>query len=167
MIIILLLLLLLIIIVIKLMYLPTNMGGKGLKKIETLYKLTIKVANYIVRNQDSRIQLVRKLEEKKTANKLKSVMKDAQKYAEELNIKCQFEQTSTTMTYENNTTELQKPAPKLLTAFPANAVVNNLKKEVGNQNWLGALTLLQYSDNDITPDSTAVHYKWRNIPDIL
>ena len=71
------------------------------------------------------------------------------------------------MTYENTTTELQKPAPKLLTAFLANAVVNNLKKEVGNQNWLGALTLLQYSDNNISPDSTAIHYKWHNIPDIL
>ena len=103
---------------------------------------------------------------KKTAKKLKSVLKDAQKYAEELNISCQFDQTLTTMTYENTTTELQKPAPKLLTAFLANAVVNNLKKEVGNQNWLGALTLLQYSDNDISPDSTAIHYKWRNIPDI-
>ena len=55
---------------IKLMYLPTNMGGKGLKQIETLYKLTkIKVANYIVRNQDQRIQLVRKFEVKKTAKK--------------------------------------------------------------------------------------------------
>ena len=114
---------------IKLMYLPTNMGGKGLKQIETLYKLTkVKVANYIVRNQDQRIQLVRKFELKKTAKKLKSVLKDAQKYAEELNIRCQFDQTSTTMTYENTIAELQKPAPKLLTAFLANAVVNNLKR---------------------------------------
>ncbi|KXJ14005.1 hypothetical protein AC249_AIPGENE4132 [Exaiptasia diaphana] len=108
-----------------------------------------------------------KFEEKKTAKKLKSVLKDAPKYADELNIRCQFDQTLTTMTYENTTTEYQKPAPKLLTAFLANAIVNNLKKEVENQNWLGALTLLQYSDNGISPESTAIHYKWRNIPDIL
>ena len=110
---------------------------------------------------------MRKFEERKVAKGLKSVLKDAQKYAEELNIACVYEETKTTMTNEGRTMEVEQPSPKLIAEFLTTAVNNSLTKEVSKQKWLGAFTSLQYEDSNISTDSSAVLQKWQNIPDVV
>ena len=63
------------------------------------YKVTkIRRANYIIHCQDPRIQLVKRFEERNAVKGLKSVLKDAKKYAEELYLAVTYDETKTTLT---------------------------------------------------------------------
>ena len=63
----------------ELLYLPRRLGGRGLKSEETEYKAT-KI------NRDSIIELVRQFEEKAVRTGRRSLIKDAQNYASELDL---------------------------------------------------------------------------------
>ena len=152
----------------KVMYLPTKEGGRGLKEVEMTYKVTkIKTANYIIHSQDPRIQLVKRFEERKATKGLKSVLKDAKKYAEELDVAFTYDETKTTLTSQGKTTEVEKASPKLIGEFLTPIINNRYKTEYKDQKWLGALTTLQYDDVDIAADSLALLQTWKNIPDIV
>ena len=152
----------------KAMYLPTKEGGRGLKEVEMKYKVTkIKTANYIIHSQDPRIQLVKRFEERKATKGLKSVLKDAKKYAEELDVAFTYDETKTTLTSQGKTTEVEKASPKLIGEFLTPIINNRYKTEYKDQKWLGALTTLQYDDIDIAADSLALLQTWKNIPDIV
>ena len=78
----------------QLLYLPSEGGGKGLMEIEALYKHTkIKAAHYT--SDDVHIKLVKSFQKKKEDRNLKSVFKDARRYAEELQLDCQFNEEAT------------------------------------------------------------------------
>ena len=71
----------------QLLYLPSEKGGKGLMEIEALYKhAKIKAAHYINTSDDVHIKLVKSFQKKKEDRNLKSVFKDARRYAEELQL---------------------------------------------------------------------------------
>ena len=94
----------------KAMYLPTKEGGRGLKEVEMTYKVTkIKTANYIIHSQDPRIQLVKRFEERKATKGLKSVLKDAKKYTEELDVAFTYDETKTTLTSQDDRSRESKP----------------------------------------------------------
>ena len=79
-----------------LLYLQPEQGGKGLVELETLYKNTkFKIANYINNSKDQHIKLVKSSQLKKEQSHLRSIFKDAKKYAEELNIECDFDDGET------------------------------------------------------------------------
>ena len=91
-------------------YLRTKDGGKGLEEVEMTYKVTkIKTANYIIHSQDPTIQLVvKRFEERKAAKGLKSVLKDAKKYAKDLNVAFTNNATKTTLTSQGKTTGVER-----------------------------------------------------------
>ena len=61
------------------------MGGRGLKSVENEYKLTkIKTAVNLYQNQDPTMKVVREFEERATETGHHSLIKDAVKYAKEL-----------------------------------------------------------------------------------
>ena len=64
-----------------LLYLSGRLGGRGLKSIESEYKITkIKLATRLYANADPTMGLVRRFEEKAERTGRRSLVKDAQKY---------------------------------------------------------------------------------------
>ena len=75
-----------------LLYLRPEQGGKGLVELETLYKNTkLKVANYIHDSKNPHVILVKSFQLKKEESHFRSILKDAKKYSDELNIECEFD----------------------------------------------------------------------------
>ena len=67
----------------RLLYLPSEEGGKGLIEIESVYKNTkLKVANYINNSEDPHIKLFKSFQnekEKRTCGQYSKMAKDMQK----------------------------------------------------------------------------------------
>ena len=71
----------------ELLYLPKRLGGRGLKALEAEYEATkIKTVINLYANRDSTIQLVRQFEKKAVRTGRRSLIKDAQNYASELDL---------------------------------------------------------------------------------
>ena len=74
-----------------LLYLPWRSGGRSLKLIESEYKITkIKAATRLYANTDPTMELVRQFERRKPGTGRRSLVKDAQTYAEELGMKLEL-----------------------------------------------------------------------------
>ena len=90
---------------IKLLYLPEELVGSGIKSIEDTYKLTaIKMANYLNNSIEKRIKYARTLEMIRIAQGRKSIFNKATKYAAEYNIICNFDNTGTTISASKDPT---------------------------------------------------------------
>ena len=71
----------------EVLYLPRRMEGRGLKSVEAEYKATkIKAVINLYANRDSTIELVRQFEEKAVQTGRRSLIKDAQNCASELDL---------------------------------------------------------------------------------
>ena len=71
-----------------------------------------------MRSEDPRLQLVRRFEEIKIAKGLKSVLKDAANYANDLGITIKFDKTKTLLTNEDQKTmEVQQTSPRHISDF--------------------------------------------------
>ena len=74
-----------------LLYLSRQAGGRGLKSVEAEYKATkIKAAVRLYQNKDPTIGLVRQFEEKAEKKGRRSLVRDAQTYAEKLGMKLEL-----------------------------------------------------------------------------
>ena len=74
-----------------LLYLSRRLGRRGLKLIESEYKITkIKSATRLYANADPTMELVRRFEEKAERTGRRSLVKDAHKYSEELGMKLEL-----------------------------------------------------------------------------
>ena len=97
----------------QLLYLPSEEGGKGLMEIEALYKHTkIKAAHYINTSDDVHIKLVKSFQKKKEDRNLKSVFKDARRYAEELQLDFQFNEEATVISHADQVTVISTKEPR-------------------------------------------------------
>ena len=71
----------------ELLYLPRKCGGQGLKSFESLYKQTkVKTTMKLYANEDRTMSLVREFEEKCERAGRRSLVKDAKKFALEMDI---------------------------------------------------------------------------------
>lgn len=69
------------------MYLPRHLGGRGLSSVEQEYKLTkIKAVVKLYQNEDPTMRTVRMFEERAVEKGHSSLLTEAHKYAEELEI---------------------------------------------------------------------------------
>ena len=76
----------------SLLYLPTEKGGRGLRSVEQEYKLAkIKSLLKLYQITDQTVESVREFEEQAVASGHQSLVKEAAKYAEELNITLQLD----------------------------------------------------------------------------
>ncbi|XP_020907425.2 uncharacterized protein LOC110245482 [Exaiptasia diaphana] len=152
----------------KLLYLPSSLGGSGLKSVEDTYKVTtIKAANYINNSTDTRIKLVRSFEKLKAEEGRKSVFKQATKYALEYNIECTFTETGTLLTTESKTTQVNLASPRAIKDTLSKAVIKKISEELHQQKWLGDLTTKQHQDLNISDNTYQIHTTWKNVPDIV
>ena len=70
-----------------LLYLPRKVGGRGRQSVENKYKLTkVKTAVNLCQNQDPTMKVVREFEERAVESGHHSLLKDAIKYAKELDL---------------------------------------------------------------------------------
>jgi len=71
-----------------LLYLPRKLGGRGLKAIEREYKtIKIKAAMNLYSNNDPTMHLVRQFEETATRRGRRSLIRDAESYAQQLRLR--------------------------------------------------------------------------------
>ena len=71
---------------IKLLYLPEELGGSGMKSVEDTYKLTtIKMANYPNNSDVKRVKCPRTLEMNRITQGRRSIFKQTTKYVAEYN----------------------------------------------------------------------------------
>ena len=97
----------------ELLYLPSDQEDKGLMEIEAFYKHTkIKAAHYINTSDDVHIKLVKSIQKKKEDRNLKSVFKDARRYAEELQLDCQFNEEVAVITHADQVTVITTKEPR-------------------------------------------------------
>ena len=85
------------------------------KSYEHLHK--IKVAHYINTSDDEHIKLVTYFQKRKENRNLKSVFKDAKRYAEELQLDCQFNKEATVIRHVNQIAVVNGKDPKTSKKF--------------------------------------------------
>ena len=80
---------------------------------EELYKQTkINVAHYINTSDDIHIKLVKSFQKKKEDKNLKSVFKDAKRYADELQLSYHFNEEATVIIHDDHLTVVNTKEPK-------------------------------------------------------
>ena len=76
----------------ELLYLPRKLGGRGLKSIKREYKtIKIKAAMNLYSNNDSIVHQVRQFEEKAARTGRRSLIKDAESYAQQLGLRLELQ----------------------------------------------------------------------------
>ena len=145
----------------ELLYLPRKCGGRGLKSFESLYKQTkVKTTMKLYANEDRTMSLVREFEEKCERAGRRSLVKDAKKFALEMDI----------------TLDLAYPDPKALQTDSGEkshvkGVGRTLRareeersmREVREQRWHGKLFGERWNDNKVIDCFTWLS-KWKSAP---
>ena len=146
----------------SLLYLPRGKGGRGLRSVEHEYKITkIKSLLKLYQNSDQTVEAVRKFEEHAMASGHQSLVKEAAKYAEELNITPQLD----TLNPVRVTTEV-----KVVTAARAgNLLKQSLEKQfleiAKDKKWQGKLFRIRWEDESLSITSCFAWLKgWATYP---
>ena len=159
---------------IKLLYLPEELGGSGMKSVEDTYKLTtIKMANYLNNSDGKRIKCARTLEMNRITQGRRSIFKQATKYAAEYDIICTFDDTGTTISASKDSTAatetktITTPSSTALKELLRSKIAEKYTKEAEEQNWLGDYTNKQRQGKQLPLTANQILKKRKNIPDIV
>ena len=146
-----------------LLYLPRRSGGRGLKSIESEYKITkIKAATRLYANTDPTMELVRQFEEKAERTGRRSLVKDAQKYAEELGMKLDLRYPDPSGT----TAENEKIEDRKIGVWTKKALQSKRCEDVREQRWQRKLHSVRWEDQDLDGESFAwMHVRLENSTD--
>ena len=145
---------------IDLYYLPRKMGGRGLKSVETQYKMTkVKTSIKLYTNRDSTMELVRQFDEKCERNGRRSIVKDAKKYAEEMGLELSLSPGAVGTTTESNEDISSEKVGKVM-QYSMNAKRMDTIKD---QKWQGKLIQTRWIDTDLV-DCFSCLYRWQLAP---
>ena len=151
-----------------LLYLQPEQGGKRLVVLETLYKNTkLKIANYINNSKDQHIKLVKSSQLKKEQSQLRSIFKDAKKYAEQLNIECDFDDGETILRNGDKEMRGSGKEPYKVKSIINKANTDRHMRDTQNQLWVGKFVTLHWNDPQISNNSYDIFKQWKNIRDIV
>ncbi|XP_068708268.1 uncharacterized protein [Montipora foliosa] len=133
------------------LYPPRDKGGRGLRAIEQEYKLTkIKSAIKLYENTDPTMRLVQKFEERASEKGFTSLVKEACKYAEELD-------TGLNLNYPNPSCSLRQ-APdtdilgKKVKGYLRRTVTEKIQEEIESEQWHGRFLCAWWQDEDLSMD---------------
>ena len=136
--------------------------------IEAIYKQTkIKIAHYINTSVDTHIKLVKSFQKKKEDKNLKSVFKDAKRYADELQLSCHFNEEATVITHDDQVTVVSTKEPRSIKEILKKTTQQKRRTEVMQQPWLGKYVSQRWKDVETTSLSYQVFKSWKSIPDIV
>ena len=141
-------------------YLPRKMGGRGLKSVETQYKMTkVKTAVKLYTNQDSTMELVRQFDEKCERNGRRSIVKDAKKYAEEMGLELSLSPGAVVTTTDSNEDISSEKVGKVMQNSMNAKRIDTIK----DQKWQGKLIQTRWIDTDLV-DCFSCLYRWQLAP---
>ena len=146
----------------SLLYLPREKGGRGLRSVEHEYKITkIKSLLKLYQNSDQTVEAVREFEEHAMASGHQSLVKEAVKYAEELNITLQLDTLNPVCVITKE---------KVVTAARAgNLLKKSLEKQfleiAKDSKWQGKLFRIRWEDESLSITSCFAWLKgWATCP---
>ena len=148
------------------LYLPKSLGGRGLKSIEQTYKETcIKSAARMLNSKDQRIQVIAEFHRVCQRTNHATILKEAIKYAKEMNIEFKIAETSFHVEFKNEEKVIQ-------ITDDVNAIKEELiktrnksyKDEVMESNWQGMIFKARYEDADLMPGCFEWLRNWKSAP---
>ena len=146
------------------MYLPRHLEGRGLRSVEQEYKLTkIKAAVKLYQNADPTISTVQMFEERAVEKGHSSLLTEAHKYAEELEI-------SLSLRYPNpSITLVRRPEVAVegtkIKELLKRAMIDKLQETIKAENWHRRLLTTRWKDEELSQDACFAWMKdWSSAP---
>ena len=144
-----------------LLYLPRKVGGRGLKSVENEYKLTkIKTAVNLYQNQDPTMKVVREFEERATETGHHSLIKDAVKYAKELDLDLKLSELNPTC----RTADGNEVSGKQIGVWAKRAQQQQLRQEITKEKWQAKLLKIRWEDNQLSRSCFDWLKEWKTGP---
>ncbi|XP_068704887.1 uncharacterized protein [Montipora foliosa] len=146
------------------MYLPRHLGGRGLGAVEQEYKLTkIKAAVKLYQNADPTIRTVQMFEERAVETGHSSLLTEAHKYAEELEISLSLRYANPSITLARRP-EVEVEGTKIK-EFLKRAMIDKLQETIKAENWHGRLLTSRWKDEELSQDACFAWMKdWSSAP---
>ena len=130
-----------------LLYLPRAVGRRGMKSVETVYKVTtIKTALKIHGSTDPTVKLVKNWDDNSASKGRHSVLADAVKYAREFGLDLDLTKPNATCQVASTGDEIiDNEVPDAL----KKGITSRLRQEVMDQKWQGKITAARWKDQDL------------------
>ncbi|XP_068737747.1 uncharacterized protein [Montipora capricornis] len=146
------------------MYLPRHLGGRGLRSVEREYKLTkIKAAVKLYQNSDPTIRTVQMFEERAVEKGHSSLLTEAHKYAEELEISLSLRYPNPSITLARRP-EVEVEGMKIKELLKR-AMIDKLQETIKAENWHGRLLTSRWKDEELSQDACFAWMKdWSSAP---
>ena len=129
-----------------LLYLPREKGGRGLRAVETEYKVTkVKAALRLYENEDQVMEMVREFEERAESLGHRSLVKDATKFAEDLGVNLHLKHPEPLCAVNSGEIIPSHRVKEVL----KECVEEKLEREVRGLEWQGKLLIERKSDSQL------------------
>ena len=148
-----------------LLYLPRKVGGRGLKSVENVYKLTKnKTAVNLYQNQDPTMKVVGEFEERATETGHHSLIKDAVyvKYAKELDLDLKLSEINPTC----RTADGNEVSGKQIGVLAKRAQQQQLRQEITKEKWQGKLLKIRWEDDQLSRSCFDWLKEWKTGPSL-
>ena len=147
-----------------LLYLLRKVGGRGLKSVENEYKLAkIKTAVNLYQNQDPTMKVVREFEESATETGHHSLIKDAVKYAKELDLDLKLSELNPTCRTWR-TADGNEVSGKQIGVWAKRAQQQQLRQEITKEKWQGKLLKIRWEDDQLSRSCFDWLKEWKTGP---
>ena len=143
------------------LYIPRSSGGRGLKSVESEYKLIkIKAAVKLCANTDPTLKLVREFEERAAEKGRRSMLKDASGFARELGIELELEHPEPV----GRTEKRELIDKKKIGVFAKKALYTKRRQGIEEQSWQGKLVANRWQDEQLDRSCFSLLCEWRTAP---
>ena len=143
------------------LYIPRSSGGRGLKSVESEYKLIkIKAAVKLCANTDPTLKLVREFEERAVEKGRRSMLKDASGFARELGIELELEHPEPVGRTESG----ELIDKKKIGVFAKKALNTKRRQGIEEQSWQGKLVANRWQDEQLDRSCFSLLCEWRTAP---
>ena len=143
------------------LYIPRSSGGRGLKSVESEYKLIkIKAAVKLCANIDPKLKLVGEFEERVVEKGRRSMLKDASGFARELGIELELEHPEPVGRTENG----ELIDKKKIGVFAKKALYNKRRQGIEEESWQGKLVANRWQDEQLDRSWFSLLCEWRTAP---
>ena len=145
-----------------LLYLPREKGGRGLRAVETEYKVTkVKAALRLYENKDQVMEMVREFEERAESLGHRSLVKDATKFAEDLGVNLHLKHPEPVCAVNSGEIIPSHRVKEVL----KECVEEKLEREVRGLEWQGKLLIERKSDSQLCKNGCFSWLsKWKSCP---
>ena len=126
------------------------------------------MAHYINTSDDAHIKLVKSFQKEKEDRNLKSVFKNAERNADELQLSCQFnEEAIGSLVAVDQVAVVSTKRPKSIKDILRQTAQQKRRTEGMELPWLGKYVSQHWKEAETTTVSYQIFKSWKNIPDIV